>query len=96
MYRIVGGRAVGKTYRLLEQANKVSGIVVCSNPNAMREKAYNWGFSDIFDFISYEESINYYTERSIFLDEIEKYAMRLLNRHRFSGYTYTLEDNNEG
>ena len=92
MYRVIGGRGVGKTYRLLEQANNAKGVVVCSNPRALREKAYSWGFTDITDFISYRESVNYYTENSIFLDEIEKYAAELLNRYRFAGYTQTWEE----
>lgn len=35
MYRIIDGRASGKTSRLLLLAKENNGIVVCANPSAM-------------------------------------------------------------
>ena len=54
MYRIIDGRGTGKTSRLLLLAKENDGIVVCKNPDHMREKAYAYGLTGI-DFASYYE-----------------------------------------
>lgn len=96
MYRITGGRGSGKTYRLLEMANEHKGIVICSNPMAMRTKARSLGFTDIADFVSYRDSLNYHYERSSFIDELEKYAQEIFGtRNNLVAYTYTFEEENE-
>lgn len=90
MYTIIGGRGTGKTYRLLEKASEVGGIVVCSNPAAMREKAYAWGFTGI-EFMQYHDYIAYYCEKPVFIDELELYVKSISGR-TLQGYTYSLED----
>ena len=90
MYRIIGSRGIGKTYRLLEKASEVGGIVVCSNPDAMREKAYTWGFTNL-KFMQYKEYISYYCEEPVFIDEIENYLKSISGR-TLVGYTYSMED----
>ena len=90
MYRIIGGRGTGKTYRLLEKASEVGGIVVCSNPASMREKAHIWGFTGI-EFMQYHDYITYYCEKPVFIDELEKYVKTISGR-TLQGYTYSLED----
>jgi hypothetical protein len=90
MYRIIGGRGTGKTYRLLEKASEVGGIVVCSNPAAMREKAHVWGFTGI-EFMQYHDYIAYYCEKPVFIDELELYVKSISGR-TLQGYTYSLED----
>lgn len=94
MYRIVDKQGTGKTYRLLEEADKNTGIVICSNPRAMQEKAYKYGFTHIFGFLNYEDTTGTYFDKPIYVDEIEKYLLAHFGR-RLQGYTYTLEDNNE-
>ena len=54
MYRIIDKRCSGKTSRLLLLAKENNGIVVCRNPERMREKAYGYGLTGI-DFVSYED-----------------------------------------
>jgi hypothetical protein len=90
MYRVIGGRGTGKTYRLLEKASEVGGIVVCSNPAAMRENAYVWGFTGI-EFMQYHDYIAYHCEKPVFIDELELYVKSISGR-TLQGYTYSLED----
>lgn len=90
MYRIIGSRGTGKTYRLLEKASEVGGIVVCSNPSAMREKAHVWGFTNL-EFMQYNDYISYYCEKPVFIDELETYV-RAVSGRTLKGYTYSLED----
>lgn len=92
MYIIKDGRATGKTYQLLEIANREHGVVICKNPEAMRVKAINFGFFNIKNFVSYFDSTTWYSgDNQIFLDEIEEYAKALVGRN-LSGYTYTIEE----
>jgi hypothetical protein len=93
MYRFVGGRGTGKTYHLLQKANETQGIVVCSNPRAMREKARAWGFDEIKDFISFREARAANNDPySMYLDDIEKFLSEEFGQ-RIQGYTYTFEEN---
>lgn len=43
MLIISGGRGIGKTKMLLEQAAATGGTVVCRDPNKMRERAHKYG-----------------------------------------------------
>ena len=52
MYRIIDGRSSGKTGRLMLLAKEKNAAIACSNPSAMRQKAYAYGITGI-DFISY-------------------------------------------
>ena len=94
MYKIIGGRGTGKTYRLLEEANKVNAIIICRDPRALKEKARSWGFNNV-EFVGYKDQIFYYYNKPVFIDELEAYAQALAGR-TFSGYTYTIiEDENK-
>ena len=92
MYRIVGSRGIGKTYHLLDKANRHGGVVVCSNPQAMRAKARSWGFTEIKDFISFSQAENESQESSLFIDDLEKYIKEHFNNDAVLGYTYTNEE----
>ena len=98
MYRIIDKKASGKTSRLLLLAKENNGVVVCSNPDKMREKAYGYGITGI-DFISYDDfdydvsnshgaGTNY--GKPVFIDELDKY-LNYLN-YDIQGYTIS-EDN---
>lgn len=54
MYRIIDGRGTGKTSRLMLLAKENNGIIVCANPQKMREKAEVYGIIGL-EFISYKE-----------------------------------------
>lgn len=88
MYRFTGGRGTGKTYKLFEEANKVGGLIICSNPIAMRTKAKMLGFENI-DFIGYDDTSFYYCQKPTFIDEIENY-LNSLTKNNLAGYTYTI------
>ena len=45
MYRIIEGRGTGKTLRLMLLAKENNGVIVCSNPHAMRQKAIAYGLT---------------------------------------------------
>lgn len=88
MIKLIGNSSTGKTKNLMLAAHEANGIIICKNAEKFRDKAYNYGFTNI-EFLSYE---NYFTknemiERPIFIDEIEdflKYGVE-----NFSGYTLT-------
>ena len=92
MYRIIDGRSSGKTSRLMLLAKENNTTIACSNPNAMRRKAYSYGITGI-DFISYNELFN--TEPNsndgVFIDEIEQFLSYALNS-KILGYSLTNED----
>ena len=98
MYRIIDGRGTGKTSRLLLLAKENDGIVVCKNPDRMREKAYAYGLTGI-NFVSYQdfdrdvsesyESGNTYS-KPVFIDELDNYLKHL--QFNIQGYTISNED----
>lgn len=90
MYRIIDGRGTGKTSRLLLLAKENNGIVVCAEPDRMRNKAYAYGITGI-DFISYSKFNPLYRyNKPIFIDELDIF-LRRLNRD-IQGYTLSNED----
>ena len=91
MYRIIDGRGTGKTSRLLLLAKENNGIVVCKNPETMREKAYRYGITGI-DFIPYHLYLpnERNDERPVFIDELELY-LKSWNKN-VKGYTISNED----
>ena len=80
MYRIIDKKCSGKTSRLLLLAKENKGVVVCANPEKMREKSYAYGLTGI-DFITYTaycEFLNGYGNadligKPIFIDELDKF-----------------------
>ena len=102
MYRIIDGRGTGKTSRLLLLAKENNGVVVCKNPDQMRNHAYRYGLTGI-DYISYADYLNYlnnYTGclggkrldlkgRVIFIDEIDLFFKVMSSN--IQGYTLSLE-----
>ena len=45
MYRIIDSRGSGKTSRLMLLAKENDAAIACSNPAAMRQKAYAYGIT---------------------------------------------------
>lgn len=95
MYRIVDKRGSGKTSRLLLLAKEQDGIVVCSNPNSLREKAYAYGITGV-DFISYFEYRRILMDkvdvhRKVFIDELEMFIKSFDNSY-LTGYTISCDD----
>lgn len=91
MYRIIDNRGSGKTSRLMLLAKENHGILVCSSPYVMAEKARAYGLTG-FDIISYCDYLqqNYPVEKKCFIDELEMFVKYLGND--LSGYTISSED----
>ena len=94
MYRIIDSRGSGKTSRLFLLAKENHGIVICSNPNAMKRKALDYGIVGI-DFMSYQELI----ERKdtlcapLYFDELEAFVKCYISEiGHMGGYTLSNED----
>lgn len=90
MFRIIEERGTGKTRRLIEEAYKNNGVVLCSNPERMREKALAYGIP-FADFARYDNLVYYSTvtdKRPIYIDELEMF----LSRYGVAGYNMSIED----
>ena len=97
MYRIIDKKCSGKTSRLLLLAKENNGVVVCSNPDKMRKKAYVYGLTGI-DFVTYAaycEFLSGYGNEAlvgkpIYIDELDKF----LNIYdtEIQGYTISEDD----
>ena len=80
MYRIIDKRGTGKTSRLLLLAKENNGVVVCSNPDRMREKAYAYGLTGI-DFVTYTAYCDFLAGygdetlvgKPVYIDELDKF-----------------------
>lgn len=92
MYRIIDKKCSGKTSRLLLLAKESNGIVVCKDPEKMREKAYAYGLTGI-DFISYWDFLADSVEdfhQDIFIDELDDFLSTI--HYTIKGYTISNED----
>lgn len=89
MYKIIDDRATGKTSRLMLLAKEKNAIIVCPNPEAMRNKSYQYGIIGI-DFISYGEyynnMLNKYKHTPILIDELENFVSYITSENLI-GYT---------
>lgn len=90
MFRIIEERGTGKTRRLIEEAHKNNGVILCLSPERMKEKAmaYNIPFAN---FASYDNFLYYSTntdKRPIYIDELEIF----LSRYNVAGYDMSIED----
>lgn len=92
MYRIIDARASGKTSRLMLLAKETKSKIACSNPSAMREKAYAYGITGI-EFIPYSDLYNgsLDPEDKVMIDEIEV-CMRTYMDGVLTGYTLSEDD----
>ena len=93
MYKIIDGRGTGKTGRLMLLAKENGGVIACSNPRAMEEKARRSGIFGI-DFISYWDLLNKNEKyENIFIDEIDVFVNLMLAKvGNMKGYTLSIED----
>lgn len=91
MYRIIDNRGSGKTSHLMALAEENKGILVCSNPDAMKYKAKAYGLTN-FDIISYHNFVKrkYDTHKPVFIDELELFLKEEIGN--FDGYSLTNED----
>ena len=90
MFRIIDGRSSGKTGRLMLLAKEKNAAIACSNPSAMRQKAYSYGITGI-DFISYSELFNGEYEGDVMIDEMEVFVQNYIDC-KLTGYSLSNED----
>ena len=91
MYQVIDTRGSGKTSRLMLLAKENNGVLVCSNPYAMANKAHAYGLTG-FDIISYADYFDrkYEHGKPVFIDELDGYVKSLGNN--LSGYSLTIGD----
>lgn len=89
MYRIIDNRGSGKTGRLMLLAKETNSAIACSNPLAMKQKAYAYGITGI-DFISYDDLINGWDD-NVMIDELEMF-IKYTTSAEVMGYTLSNED----
>ena len=90
MYRIIDGRSSGKTSRLMLLAKETNSAIACSNPSAMKTKAYSYGITGI-DFIPYSDLFNGYYTGNVLIDELEEFVKGYTDAN-ITGYSLTNED----
>lgn len=91
MFRIIDSRSSGKTSRLMLLAKETNSAIACSNPSAMRQKAYAYGITGI-DFISYSDLFTgSWTEENVLIDELEEFVKQYIDAN-ITGYSLTNED----
>ena len=91
MYRIIGNRSSGKTYKLMYLAKETNSIIVCSNPSAMRAKAHAYGITGI-NFIDYNDLLTgEYENTNIMIDEVEEFIAHNISG-KLTGYSLSNED----
>ena len=90
MYRIIDSRSSGKTSRLMLLAKETGAAIACSNPSAMRAKAYAYGITGI-DFISYSDLFTGGWNNKVLIDEMEDFVKQYTDAELI-GYSLTNED----
>lgn len=90
MYRIIDNRSSGKTSRLMLLAKETNSAIACSNPSAMKTKAYAYGITGI-DFIPYSDLFNGYYTGNVLIDELEEFVKDYTDAN-ITGYSLTNED----
>ena len=91
MFRIIDSRSSGKTSRLMLLAKETNSAIACSNPSAMRQKAYSYGITGI-DFISYSDLFTGgWTKENVLIDELEEFVKQYIDAN-ITGYSLTNED----
>ena len=90
MFRIIDSRSSGKTSRLMLLAKETNSAIACSNPRAMREKAYAYGIIGI-DFIPYSDLFEGKYNDNVLIDELEEFVKDYTDAN-IKGYSLTNED----
>jgi predicted ATPase len=86
MFIISGGKGTGKTRTLLERAKAENGVVVCANPDVMRERAHRYGIVGL-DIVSYDEL--YIAGKPVYIHDINKFIEH--NMPEAAGYTLNID-----
>lgn len=73
MIRIIGTRGIGKTRKLLQEAQEKNATVVCSNVKRYAEKAHAYGIVGL-NFVTYEEYLSSFDNDDVLymVDDVEE------------------------
>ena len=90
MIKIIGTTSTGKTGRLLLLAKENNGIIVCKNPDKMREKAHAYGLTGI-EFIGYGDYIFIPkdNDKPVYIDDLSEF-LKVYDKN-ITGYTEIFE-----
>ena len=93
MYRIIDGRATGKTCRLMCLAKDTGATIACMHPENMKQKALNYGFVGI-NFISYKDLLACGRRfDKVLIDEIESFIQYTIGVNgKLIGYSLSNEE----
>jgi hypothetical protein len=86
MFIISGERGTGKTKALLERAAAEGGIVVCRDPEKMRERAHRYGIVGL-DIVGYGDL--YVAGKPVYIHDINKFIEH--NMPEAKGYTLCID-----
>ena len=86
MFIISGEKGTGKTKALLERAKAENGIVVCKDPEAMRNRAYDYGIVGL-DIVGYGDL--YLAGKPVYIHDINKFIEH--NMPEATGYTLNID-----
>ena len=86
MFIISGGRGIGKTKMLLEQAQAARGVIVCADPEAMRARAHKYGITGL-DIISYSDLTT--LQKPVYIHDVNKFLSTRFGN--VVGYTQCVE-----
>lgn len=86
MFIISGGRGTGKTRALLERAKTEGGVVVCRDPDKMRERAHRYGITGL-DIVGYGDI--YLAGKPVFIHDVNKFIEH--NMPEAKGYTLCID-----
>lgn len=70
MFIISGGRGIGKTKMLLEQAAATGGTIVCREPDNMRARAHKYGITGL-NIISYDDLCK--SEEPVYIHDVNSF-----------------------
>jgi hypothetical protein len=88
MFIVSGERGTGKTRVLLERVKDEGAVIVCADPNKMRERAHKYGITGL-EIICYEEFRGSSSDRSAYIHDINKYLKYLDSK--VQGYSLSLD-----
>ena len=88
MFIISGGKGTGKTRALLEKASAENGIVVCKDPDAMRERAHRYGIVGL-EIISYGECNFEVHRKPFYIHDINQFITYTVGNVK--GYTLNID-----
>ncbi len=71
MIKIIGTRGIGKTRKLLLEAQEKNATVICNNVQRYAEKAHAYGIVGL-NFMSYDEYLNNFDNNDVLYQTVRE------------------------